>query len=93
MKAELRALLDRVQARRPGFPTRSRDLFEVQPVMTDQDAPVVRPRRVRSSGCWGRWRITWCSPGTYDQKHIDRIGRLRIASPMGRGCCICASAR
>ncbi|MBC7156967.1 MAG: acetylornithine deacetylase/succinyl-diaminopimelate desuccinylase family protein, partial [Rhodobacteraceae bacterium] len=42
VKAEVVAMLERVKARRPSFVYEVRDLFEVQPTMTDRDAPVVR---------------------------------------------------
>ncbi|TMV35535.1 succinyl-diaminopimelate desuccinylase, partial [Thioclava sp. BHET1] len=42
VKAEIAALLERVKAARPGFSYEIRDLFEVQPTMTDRDTPLVR---------------------------------------------------
>lgn len=85
VKAELRAVLDRVQARRPGFSYTIRDLFEVQPVMTDRDAPVVRSTAAAIERVLGQVADYVVSPGTYDQKHIDRIGRLKNCIAYGPG--------
>jgi succinyl-diaminopimelate desuccinylase len=85
VKAEIAALMERVKAARPGFDYEIRDLFDVTPSMTDEDAPVVRTvsdaiERVLAT------RPTYVvSPGTYDQKHIDRIGRLKNCIAYGPG--------
>ena len=42
VKAEITAMLERIRARRPGFTYEVRDLWEVTPTMTAEDAPVVR---------------------------------------------------
>lgn len=85
VKAELRAVLERVQARRPGFSYTIRDLFEVQPVMADRDAPVVRSTAAAIERVLGQVADYVVSPGTYDQKHIDRIGRLKNCIAYGPG--------
>ena len=85
VKAELRALLDRVAARRPGFRARMRDLFEVRPSMTAEDAPVARAVAAAVEAALGRKAVFVASPGTYDQKHIDRIGRLKDCVAYGPG--------
>jgi succinyl-diaminopimelate desuccinylase len=85
VKAEMRAVLDRVAARRPGFAYDMRDLFEVAPVMTDRDAPVVRSTAAAIERVLARAPEMVASPGTYDQKHIDRIGRLKNCIAYGPG--------
>ncbi len=85
VKREIAALLDRVKARRPTFDCEVRDLFEVQPVMTGKDAPVVRSTAAAIQTVLGRPPAYVVSPGTYDQKHIDRIGRLRNCIAYGPG--------
>lgn len=85
VKAEITALMDRVRARRPGFSYEIRDLFEVQPTMTDRDAPVVRSTAAAIEAVLGREAAYVVSPGTYDQKHIDRIGRLKNCIAYGPG--------
>lgn len=85
VKAELRAVLEGVKARRDGFSYEIRDLFEVQPTMADRDAPVVRSTAAAIERVLGRVADYVVSPGTYDQKHIDRIGRLKNCIAYGPG--------
>ena len=77
VKEEIDALMQRVAATRPGFRHEIRDLFEVQPVMTAETAPVVTTVREAIRRVLAVDPEMVLSPGTYDQKHIDRIGRLR----------------
>ncbi len=85
VKAEVGALLERVKADRPGFDYELRELFEVIPSMTDEDAPVVRSTAAAIEKVLGRMPDYVVSPGTYDQKHIDRIGRLKNCIAYGPG--------
>ena len=85
VKAEMRGVLDRVAQRRPGFAYTMRDLFEVAPVMTDRDAPVVRSTAAAIERVLARQPDYVASPGTYDQKHIDRIGKLKNCIAYGPG--------
>ena len=85
VKAEVTGLLDGLKASRPGFDWSMRDLFEVAPVMTDRDAPVVRSTAAAVERVLGRVAEFVASPGTYDQKHIDRIGRMHNCIAYGPG--------
>ena len=85
VKAEITALMERVKARRHNFTYEIRDLFEVQPSMTDRDAPIVRSTASAIEAVLGREAAYVVSPGTYDQKHIDRIGRLKNCIAYGPG--------
>ncbi|WP_127901821.1 acetylornithine deacetylase/succinyl-diaminopimelate desuccinylase family protein [Solirhodobacter olei] len=85
VKAEIAALMERVKARRPSFAYEIRDLFEVQPTMTDRAAPVVRSTAAAIETVLARQPDYVVSPGTYDQKHIDRIGKLRNCIAYGPG--------
>jgi len=85
VKAEIANLMERVKARRPQFSYEIRDLFEVQPSMTDRDAPIVRSTASAIEAVLGREAAYVVSPGTYDQKHIDRIGRLKNCIAYGPG--------
>jgi succinyl-diaminopimelate desuccinylase len=60
-------------------------MHEVLPVMCERDAPVAvsLARAVRT--VFGRAPEFVVSPGTYDQKHIDRIGKLRNCVAYGPG--------
>ncbi len=85
VKAEVTALLDGIKAQRPGFSYEIRDLFEVAPSMTDRAAPVVRSTAAAIERVLGREAGYVVSPGTYDQKHIDRIGKLGNCIAYGPG--------
>jgi succinyl-diaminopimelate desuccinylase len=85
VKREVTRMLEAVKARRPSFAYEVRDLFEVQPSMTDRDAPVVRSTAAAIEAVLGAPPGYVVSPGTYDQKHIDRIGRLRNCIAYGPG--------
>jgi len=85
VKREVTALMERVRAARPGFRYEIRDLFEVRPVMTDRQAPIVRTTAAAIEAVLGREADYVVSPGTYDQKHIDRIGRLKNCIAYGPG--------
>jgi len=85
VKANLRALLDGLAQRRPGFRYSLRDLLEVRPSMTEPNRPVVRAAQAAVRKVLGREPAIICSPGTYDQKHIDRIGHLRDCIAYGPG--------
>ena len=85
VKGEVRGILERLARERPGFRWSMRDLFEVEPVLTDPGLPV--PRTVASAirTVLGTEPAFVCSPGTYDQKHVARIGGLQDCVAYGPG--------
>ena len=85
VKGEVRVLLDGLAAGRERFRYELRDLWDVVPTMTDRDAPVVRSVAAAIEAVLGRAPDYVVSPGTYDQKHIDRIGRLKDCIAYGPG--------
>jgi succinyl-diaminopimelate desuccinylase len=85
VKAELVAMLDQLRHDRPGFAYRMRNLMEVLPTQTAKDAPVVRAVAAAIEQVTGRRPEFVCSPGTYDQKHVVRIGRLEDCIAYGPG--------
>lgn len=85
VKAEMRDVLETVQARRDDFRYEIRDVHEVRPTMTERDAPVVRAVSDAIERVLGQAPDYVVSPGTYDQKHIDRIGRLKNCIAYGPG--------
>ncbi|WP_225026347.1 acetylornithine deacetylase/succinyl-diaminopimelate desuccinylase family protein [Xinfangfangia pollutisoli] len=85
VKSEIRSLLDGIAARRADFRYEIRDLFEVEPVMTDREAPVAAATARAIARVLARHPQFVASPGTYDQKHIDRIGRLKNCIAYGPG--------
>ena len=85
VKAEVRRLLEGIKAERPGFEYEIKELFEVLPTMTDEDAPVVRTVSDAIERVLATRPQYVVSPGTYDQKHIDRIGLLKNCIAYGPG--------
>jgi succinyl-diaminopimelate desuccinylase len=85
VKGEVRAVLERLVAERDGFSYDLRDIFEVRPTMADRNGPVARSTAAAIQRVLGRTAEFVCSPGTYDQKHIDRIGKLRDCIAYGPG--------
>jgi succinyl-diaminopimelate desuccinylase len=85
VKAELIELLERLAAARAGFRYRLRDVLEVLPTLADVDGPVVRATVAAVRAVLGREPAIICSPGTYDQKHIARIGKLKDCIAYGPG--------
>ena len=77
VKGEIRGLLDALARERAGFSYSLRDLFDVKPTMADRNGPVARRTAAAVRRVLGREAQFICSPGTYDQKHIDRVGRLK----------------
>ena len=84
-KDEIRQLLEQLAKDRDGFRYSMRDIFEVRATMTDRDGPVARSTAAAIRRVLGRQPEFICSPGTYDQKHIDRIGKLRDCIAYGPG--------
>ncbi len=85
VKAEITGLLDRVKSNRSDFSYDIKDLFEVQPTMTDKHAPVSAAVTDAIKSVLGKAPEYVVSPGTYDQKHIDRIGRMKNCIAYGPG--------
>lgn len=85
VKAEFRSLLDGLKETRPDFDYTLKDLHEVIPTMTDRDAPVVEAVSEAIRTTLGTDPDYVVSPGTYDQKHIDRIGRMHNCIAYGPG--------
>ena len=85
VREELQSLLREVGQDRPKFNAKTKELFSVIPTMTDKDAPIVKAVSDAIKGQLGKDPDFVISPGTYDQKHIDRIGRLKNCIAYGPG--------
>jgi succinyl-diaminopimelate desuccinylase len=85
VKGEVRELLEQLVLDRAGFRYDIRDIFEVAPTMADRNGPVARSTAAAVRRVLGRDPEFICSPGTYDQKHIDRVGKLRDCIAYGPG--------
>jgi succinyl-diaminopimelate desuccinylase len=85
VKAEIVAILETLGRERPGFAYGIRDVLEFAPTLTDPEAPVVRAVAEGIERVLGRPAQTVVSPGTYDQKHVVRIGHLEDCIAYGPG--------
>jgi succinyl-diaminopimelate desuccinylase len=85
VKNEVTAILDRLKRDRPKFDYDIRDIMEVQPLMTERDAPVVSAVAQGIREVFDREPDYVISPGTYDQKHVSRIGHLHDCIAYGPG--------
>jgi succinyl-diaminopimelate desuccinylase len=85
VKGEVTTILDRLKRERPRFRYDIRDVMEVLPTMTERDAPVVTAIAEGIRSIFGREPDYVISPGTYDQKHVARIGHLHDCIAYGPG--------
>ena len=85
VKGEVVSILERLKRDRPKFDYAIRDLMEVLPTMTERNAPVVTAVAEGIRTIFGREPDYVISPGTYDQKHIARIGHLHDCIAYGPG--------
>ena len=85
VREEILDLLERVKAARPGFEYEMREMLQVLPTMAPRDAPVVQGVAAAIEEVFDRPAQFVASPGTYDQKHVDRIGGLNNCIAYGPG--------
>ncbi|GGB34100.1 succinyl-diaminopimelate desuccinylase [Roseibium aquae] len=85
VKAEIVSLLEALKHNRVNFDYAMRELNHVAPSMTDREAPVVRTVANAIDTVLGKAPDYVASPGSYDQKHIDRIGKLKNCIAYGPG--------
>ncbi len=85
VKGEVHAVLERLARERDGFAYSVRDLMEVHPVLADPGLPVPQAVAGAIRAVLGREAQFICSPGTYDQKHVARIGHLHDCVAYGPG--------
>lgn len=85
VKGEVVSILERLKRERPKFDYSMRDLMEVLPLMTERDAPVPEAIAQGIREVFGKEPEYVISPGTYDQKHVSRIGHLHDCVAYGPG--------
>ena len=85
VKSEVTSILDQLKWQRPKFDYRIRDMMEVLPLMTEKDAPVASASAEGVRRVFGKDPDYVISPGTYDQKHIARLGHLHDCIAYGPG--------
>jgi succinyl-diaminopimelate desuccinylase len=69
----------------PGLDVTLRDLMVVMPVRTPDHSPLVHTLERHIERVLGRPPVQVASPGTYDHKHVDRIGGIRHCVAYGPG--------
>ncbi|MFC5357531.1 acetylornithine deacetylase/succinyl-diaminopimelate desuccinylase family protein [Azospirillum himalayense] len=85
VRAEITGILEDLRRERPGFDYELREVLAFLPTLTDADAPVVRAVGAAIETVLGRPAAQVVSPGTYDQKHIARVGHLKDCIAYGPG--------
>jgi len=85
VKGEIVALLEKVKSGRPKFSYDLKELWQVSPTLTARDAPIVASVTRAIETVLEKTPDYVVSPGTYDQKHIDRIGRMHNCIAYGPG--------
>ncbi|MPZ09831.1 MAG: acetylornithine deacetylase/succinyl-diaminopimelate desuccinylase family protein [Kiloniellaceae bacterium] len=85
VKREIVAVLEGLKHERKGFDYALREVLAFQPTMTDPEAPVVRAVSAAIEEVLGKPAQQVVSPGTYDQKHIVRVGQLEDCIAYGPG--------
>lgn len=85
VRAEVTGLLEGLRKSRVDFEYELTELNSVLPSMTDKTAPVVQTVHRAIEDVIGKPPEYVASPGSYDQKHIDRIGKLKNCIAYGPG--------
>ncbi len=85
VQQEVHDVLETVKKKSPTLQYDIREMHRVLPTMTDRGAPVVTTVSKAIKDVLGKEPEYVVSPGTYDQKHIDRIGRLKNCIAYGPG--------
>ena len=85
VRGEIEQILDDLARKNPNFNYQLEDLMIVHPVQTESECKLV----TTISGCvetvFGRKPKLTASPGTYDQKHVVRLGSVEQCIAYGPG--------
>ena len=85
VKEDIYDLLDSIKEKRKNFSYSIKDLHEVIPTMADKNSNLVNQLSNSIRKIMGVEPDYVISPGTYDQKHIERIGKLKNCVAYGPG--------
>ncbi len=85
VRAEVRGVLDAVEARRPGIQFEVEELLSVLPTHTPDDCTLVESLVRSTEATTGTAADLVASPGTYDHKHFQRIGGIGQCVAYGPG--------
>ena len=84
-RGEIVELLDRLAREIPDFRYELRDMMVVHPTRTPPDASVTQALGHAITKVLGKEATLIASPGTYDQKHVARIGGVENCVAYGPG--------
>lgn len=84
-RAEIVALVAKAQSRMPAVRFLIEDRMVVEPTRAPEDAPVIGALTGAIQRVVGRPAAIVASPGTYDQKHVDRIAGVPHCVAYGPG--------
>src|SRR5262245_15426582 len=84
-RAEIVELLERVKARVPDLDYSLTDRMVVHPTCTPEGSPLIAALQRNIPEVLGHAAQIVASPGTYDQKHVDRIGGIPHCVAYGPG--------
>ncbi|TDJ33985.1 MAG: acetylornithine deacetylase/succinyl-diaminopimelate desuccinylase family protein [Gammaproteobacteria bacterium] len=85
VRSEITDILEDLVKSRPGFQFEIREMFAVEPSISDKNGPVAATTAAAIQEVLAVEPSFICSPGTYDQKHINRIGKLKDCIAYGPG--------
>jgi succinyl-diaminopimelate desuccinylase len=85
VQAEVRELLDNLCSKNPAAKYTLEDLMIVHPTQTDPSSVLVRTVESSIERVLGNRPPLMASPGTYDQKHVTRIGHIQDCIAYGPG--------
>lgn len=85
VRAEVVSILESLASSRNEFRFDIREIFSVEASISDKNGPVASTAAEAITEVLGVTPDIVCSPGTYDQKHIDRIGKLKDCIAYGPG--------
>ena len=85
VQSEVRELLDNLCAKNPAAKYTMEDLMIVRPTQTDPSSVLIRTVSSSIERVLGRRPPLTASPGTYDQKHVKRIGQIEDCIAYGPG--------
>jgi succinyl-diaminopimelate desuccinylase len=85
VRAEVRQILDKIARRDPEFRYQLSDLLVVLPIQTDAGSQLVTTMAAAVRDVLGVEPPLIASPGTYDQKHVMRLGLVEQCIAYGPG--------
>jgi succinyl-diaminopimelate desuccinylase len=85
VRDEVRDLLEGMRGRDPAFQYSLEDLMIVHPAQTDSASPLIRAVTEGIEEVLGKTPPLFASPGTYDQKHVTRMGHVEDCIAYGPG--------